>query len=376
MFTYRNPVELIGGDGALSSLQSRLQGRSYVLLTHAGATFEALAAELETAAGHAPLLRIAAVADNPDLDNLRELCERLGALPAPPKRLVALGGGSVIDACKVLSATGGRFQALAELLAERAAPRDPIPFIAVPTTAGTGSEVTCWATVWDRRNQRKHSLSHPSLYAQCALLEPRLTASLPPALTVSTALDALSHALESLWNRNRNPVSAVFAAAAARAIVRVLPQVLRAPRDVSLREQLQLASLHAGMAFSNTKTSLAHDISYRITLEKGVSHGIACSLTLPMLVRAVGEDEPLAADIRRVFDAPPAQAAQRLEAFFAELGVATDPRHYGYSPHQWRALVRESAGGQRGRNFSGDPRRLIELYDEFFHSHGVPSWQS
>lgn len=376
MFTYRNPVELIGGDGALSSLQSRLQGRSYVLLTHPGPVFEALAAELEAAAGHAPLLRIDSVADNPDLDDLGELCERLAALPAPPKRLVALGGGSVIDACKVLSATGGRFEALEELLAERAEPRDPIPFIAVPTTAGTGSEVTCWATVWDRRNQRKHSLSHPSLYAQCALLEPRLTASLPSALTVSTALDALSHALESLWNRNRNPVSAVFAVAAARAIVRVLPQVMRAPRDLSLREQLQLASLQAGLAFSNTKTSLAHNISYRITLDKGISHGIACSLTLPMLVRAVGADEPLAADIGRIFDAPPAQAAQRLEAFFAELGIATDPRRYGYTPQQWQALVRESAAGQRGRNYSGDLGRLSRLYDELFHSHGAPSWQN
>ncbi|MGO1070997.1 phosphonoacetaldehyde reductase [Lysobacter sp. CA199] len=376
MFTYRNPVELIAGEGALSSLKSRVQARPYVLLTHAGPVFEALAAELETAAGHAPLLCIDTVADNPDLDNLRELCAQLAALPTPPQLLIALGGGSVIDACKVLSATGGRFDTLDALLAERAAPRDPTPFIAVPTTAGTGSEVTCWATVWDRRNNRKHSLAHPSLYAQSALLEPRFTASLPAALTVSTALDALSHALESLWNRNRNPVSATFAIAAARAIVRILPASLRAPRDLALREQLQLASLYAGLAFSNTKTSLAHNISYRITLEKGVSHGIACSITLPMLVRAIGDGEPLAADIERIFDAPPALAAQRLEAFFAELGVATDPRRYGYSPQQWQALVRESAEGQRGRNFSGDLGRLSRLYDEFFHSNGIPSWQS
>lgn len=366
MFTYFNPVEIIGGDGALSALNRQINGRQFALVTHGQPAFSGVAATVERAIGHAPLIRLTQVAENPDLDNLRLLCEQLSSVERP-EMLIAVGGGSVMDACKVLSATGGDYTQLASLL-DGDAPAQPIPFIAVPTTAGTGSEVTCWATVWDPSAQRKHSLAHPSLYARCAVLDPELTMSLPRSLTIATALDALSHAFESLWNRNRNPVSTMLAISAARQILQALPALLEAPYSLRLRGEMQVAATTAGLAFSNTKTSIAHSISYPITLQKGTAHGIACSITLPMLVGAVDPEDEVAADIAAILGAPPLQAAEKLQAFFSAIGISTDPQTYGYDADTWQALIVEAAGGARGRNYNGSVERLGALYRDYFES--------
>src|SRR5690606_9239868 len=98
--------------------------------------------------------------------------------------------------------------------------------IAVPTTAGTGSEVTCWGTVWDNAAGVKHSLAHPGLYPEYAVVDPALMVGKSQELTVQTGLDALSHALESLWNRNANPVSMAHAVAAARGVLSTLPALI------------------------------------------------------------------------------------------------------------------------------------------------------
>src|SRR5262249_34120474 len=137
------------------------------------------------------------------------------------------------------------------------------PLVAVPTTAGTGSEVTPWATLWDRKAGAKDSL-HVNAWPEAALGDPSLTTSAPHAVTRNSALDALSHALESIWNVNANPVSDTLAVEAARSVIATLPRLLAAPDDVALRTAMSRAALMAGLAFSNTRTALAHSISYEM----------------------------------------------------------------------------------------------------------------
>ena len=138
---------------------------------------------------------------------------------------MALGGGSVMDAAKVLAAADGDFDKVRRHLETGAGGEalGRIPIIAIPTTAGTGSEVTSWATVWDTTAKKKYSLSRPNLYPEVALVDPALTLGLPRSVTVSTGLDALSHALESIWNVNANPVSSALAEVAAREVLEALP---------------------------------------------------------------------------------------------------------------------------------------------------------
>jgi len=228
------------------------------------------------------------------------------------------------------------------------------PIIAIPTTAGTGSEVTSWATVWNTVAMKKYSLARETLYPETALVDPLLMLDLPRAITISTGLDALSHALESIWNVNANPVSSSLAEVAARGVIEVLPLLADDLRNKPLRTRLARASLFAGLAFSNTRTALAHSLSYHLTLHHGVPHGIACSFSLPMVMRAVaGCDDACDASLRRIFGNDLVAGAARLESFLEKLGISTDATAYGVAAGDWSRLVDDALKGDRGRNFIG-----------------------
>ena len=175
----------------------------------------------------------------------------------------------------------GEFDALVALLAtgKPFRPHRVKSLIAVPTTSGTGSEVTGWATVWHRAVGKKYSLHLPETWPEAAFVDPELVLSLPPGPTLAAGLDALSHALESIWNVNANPISDNHAVNAARAVLATLPKLMKNLGDVELRSRMAFAALTAGLAFSNTRTALAHSISYDMTIHHGLPHGIACSFT-------------------------------------------------------------------------------------------------
>src|SRR6185369_9863865 len=217
-----------------------------------------LAARAADLAG-TPAATIRNIGPNPDFRTLTQSCAALKN-GGRVELIVAIGGGSVIDAAKVLAAAGDDFARVRTFL-ESGAGEDrllALPIIAVPTTAGTGSEVTCWATVWDTDAKKKYSLSRPSLYPATALVDPLLTVDAPRGVTVSTGLDALSHALESIWNIHANPVSTALAEAAAREVLETLPHLAADLRNAELRGRMARAALMAGLAFSNTRTALAH----------------------------------------------------------------------------------------------------------------------
>jgi alcohol dehydrogenase len=270
--------------------------------------------------------------------------------------IVAVGRGSVLDAAKVVASAGGDFARVRRYVVtgEGADQLRFVPIIAVPTTAGTGSEVTCWATVWDAEVKRKYSLSHAALYPAIACVDPDLTLNAPRDLTVATGLDALSHALESIWNIHANPVSQALAETAAREILEVLPALARNLGHAALRARMSRVATLAGLAFSNTRTALAHSLSYHLTLHHGVSHGIACSFSLPMVMRgAIGADSGCDAALTRIFGADLAAGARRLALFLEDLGVSTAPEDHGIASAEWNGLIDRALAGERGRNYIG-----------------------
>ena len=366
MWTYWNPVRISFGAGSFEQVAGQLAGRHYMLVTYPDGFASDLGARIAAQAG-APVLVIDDIAPNPDLAALERQMQRVTALDTPPQVIVALGGGSVIDSAKVFAAAarGGLEPVLAHLRTPPEVARfDPLPIIAVPTTAGTGSEVTSWATVWDSAAGRKYSLALPGLYPEAAIVDPALMVSKPRALTVSTGLDAFSHALESIWNHHATPVSRLYAVAAAREILTVLPQLAADLGNLDLRTRMARAALFAGMAFSGTKTAIAHSISYPITLRHGIIHGIACSFTLPAIARSLdGVDGPVGAAIEGALGARPgAAAAARLEAFLASLQVSTAPADYGIDPAGMHDLVCTAFEGERGQNFIGHRTALLESF--------------
>jgi len=129
------------------------------------------------------------------------------------------------------------------------------------------------------------------VYPVHALLDPELTLTLPQKETLYTGLDAISHALESLWNKNRTPVSEALALKALTLANEALPDVLNQPNSLYFREMMQQAAVLAGLAISRTRTAIAHAISYPLTMRFGVPHGLACSFTLPEIINHYAPNE-------------------------------------------------------------------------------------
>ncbi|MFJ4346282.1 iron-containing alcohol dehydrogenase PsrA [Pseudomonas sp. NPDC089401] len=355
---FHNPVAIHFGAGSLDRLGELTGAESVVLVTFPEARALGLVARVQALLGERLVQVIDNVQPNPDVAWLREVHERFWHDHGDCPTVLALGGGSAIDTAKalVVGTASGRFDELLALLASGKAftPARSKRLVAVPTTAGTGSEVTPWATIWDAAAQRKYSLHLDCTWPSLAIVDPQLMLSGPAGVTLASGLDALSHALEAIWNRNANPISDTLAESAISEVLDCLPALCADLADLGLRERMALAALKAGLAFSNTRTALAHSISYTMTLRHGLPHGIACSFTLPhVLGLAWGRDAGRDRVLQRVFGGDLARAQARLRGFLQGLGVRTDFADYGVGDAQARAMVEQALLGARGLNFVG-----------------------
>ena len=276
-----------------------------------------------------PALRLprAVVADVPENPRLSYLVSAASDLPQVD-RIVAVGGGSVLDSAKAIAglvALGGNGATLLAHLRDGAAlPADfaPVPIVAVPTTSGSGSEVTRWATIWGD-DGAKFSLSHPALQPEAAILDAGLCLSLPRRATLAGGLDATSHAMESVWNRNHTPLVDALAESAIGILRRSLARALAEPRNLAVRGEIQSAAVLAGLAMATTQTALAHSISYPFTARFGLPHGLACSFTLGEVARYNLEASPQRlAPIARGLGVAPTRVPEALDDWFRELGLA------------------------------------------------------
>ena len=366
MWSYHNPVSIHFGAGEFDRVSSLVDGRPYAIVTYGDTYFSKLCEKLAAKVG-TPMLTINDVTPNPDFNFLSDACDSLRVHDQLPEVIVALGGGSVLDAAKVAAVGEGGFDAVRQHLETNGSsatlPSQAIPIIAVPTTHGTGSEVTSWATVWDTSNAKKFSLARYDLYPTDAVIDPELMRELPLDQTISTGLDALSHALESIWNINANPISANFSVRAATLVLDHLAPLSRNLDDIGLRSHLAEASTLAGMAFSNTRTALAHSLSYPVTLHHGVPHGIACSFTLADVMRsAIGVSPDCDNYLRQVFGDDLDAGADRLNQFLSQFGVSDDPASFGVDPGAWRSWVDDAIDGARGKNFIGPRDRVQKIF--------------
>ena len=255
---------------------------------------------------------------------------------------VAVGGGSVIDTTKGAAASlaceGVDF---ATLQGSEILKADLPPLIAVPTTAGTGSEVTLVAVVADTQRHAKLSFTSYKLVPHTAILDPALTASLPPKLTATTGMDALTHAVEAYTSIQKNPVSDAFAVKAIELIAANLPIACRDGNNVDARTSLALGSLLAGAAFSNAMVGIVHAVGHALGGLCHIPHGQAMMMLLPHCVRfnlddgvhagLYGELLAALAPARAAALGTAADADARDEAFCEELFAMNEHyrEHYG-----------------------------------------------
>ncbi|MFM4722818.1 iron-containing alcohol dehydrogenase [Aeromonas veronii] len=283
------PVKLLAGEQALEQLASELASlgaRRPLLLTDKGVNATGLATLLANvlAEGELP---VAAIWDEIPADSSTAVVERIAKRyrELDCDSLVALGGGSVIDTAKavnILTSMGGEH--LLDYSGAGCLTRPLKPLAVVPTTAGTGSEVTLVAVIKDEASGRKVPFTSPFLLPQLAVLDPRLTQGLPLNITAATAMDAMTHAIEAFIGTAKNPVSDALALMAVEKIASALPQIIHDPQNKQLRLQLAEGSTLAGMAFSNSMVGLVHALGHSLGARCHLPHGLCMNLFLPTVL--------------------------------------------------------------------------------------------
>ena len=207
--------------------------------------------------------------------------------------IIALGGGSVIDTAKALAVSLNQKAdiSMEKIFREK---KDikidfALPITAIPTTSGTGSEVTQFATIWDDKHKKKYSLDSKHIKPKAVILDPELTVHLSNEMTLFPALDSISHSLESIWNKNSDSTSLNFSTESLKLSAAALPEVMKKPDNIENRILMQLASLFAGLAINKTKTAIAHSISYPLTSHFGIPHGLAASFSLISIYKLINK---------------------------------------------------------------------------------------
>jgi len=232
--------------------------------------------------------------------------------------VVAVGGGSAMDCAKAAAClAAGNLPSIRAVHSEGVALGTArLPLIAVPTTAGTGSEVTPFAVLSDTEKQIKGPIAGDALYPVHAVVDPELTHSLPLKVTVVTGLDALCHAIEGYWSRNHQPICDLMAIEAARLICTNLKRATQQPGDAEARSAMSYAATLAGAAFQLPKNAMVHACSFPLSARYHMAHGTACAFTLEEAIR---------------FNAP--VMGQRMTAFLRGAGLS--------SAEELIALIRE-----------------------------------
>jgi alcohol dehydrogenase class IV len=248
--------------------------------------------------------------------------------------IVAVGGGSAIDTGKgvaLVARHGGdptRWDGAGKVV------HPGLPLVAIPTTAGTGSEVSSIAVLKDAGRSRKVVIVDRAVYPTVAVLDPRLTLKLPPLLTAATGVDALAHAVEGMVSRYHQPICDALGLEVVRLLRTHLPRAVAEPQNLDVRGQVLLAASMAGQLVSLTFSGVAHAVAHGLGLGWGVHHGTANAVTLPWSIRFNAADPASAAMYSRcaaAFGLPPAASdeaaalgfADALTRFTADLGLPT-----------------------------------------------------
>ena len=306
-------------------------------LRQAGIT-ERLVAGVRAAGAAAVLFE--EVEPEPDVttcDRGRQLCREEAA-----EVVVGVGGGSVLDVAKVIAGLAGEVPETREYHSGRTPARPGLPLIAVPTTSGTGAEVTPNAVITDREKRTKKSIRHDSFLARVALVDPELTVPLPPSVTAHSGLDAFVQAVESYTSRYAWPLTEGLSLRSAELIATHLRRAYRDGRDREARTAMSAGSLLAGIALANARLGIVHGLAHPLGVRLGLPHGLLCGVLLPSAIAlnrdAAREKYEVLARVTGM------DVAEFTRLLLGEFGVPTDLRGAGLRRSDFPDIVAETFG--------------------------------
>jgi alcohol dehydrogenase len=372
-FDYQPRTRLVVGTNSserIGELAAQLGGKKVLLVTDRGIV----------AAGHAEKIRrnleMAGIKvalydharENPTTSDVTRCVEF--AQREKIDSLIGLGGGSSMDTakgCNFILTNGGRMQ---DYWGVGKAKKPMLPLIAIPTTAGTGSECQSAALITDEETHQKMACLDPKAAARIAILDPTLTLSQPPRVTACTGIDAIAHAVETAVTQKRNPLSLIFSREAFALCAAAFPEVLRNPGNLAAREKMQLGAAFAGVAIENSMLGAAHAAANPLTAHYGIIHGHAVGLMLAHVVR-FNAQEPTVRKNYETFSGRTVDELQKLLQSLMKLTqLPTALQDCGVKRSKIPSLA-EEASRQWTASFNPRPvtrEDFIQLYEAAFES--------
>ncbi len=347
-FSYCMPTKIVYEINSINNISKYTKNKRTLLITSEGFIKRGLIKKIKNLCTDI-VYTVSNIKSHPEFKDLKEIYKDI--LNIDFELIVAIGGGSVLDASKYLSVYNKNkdCEFVENLIKNNNKNSYKLtPIISIPTTAGTGSELSPWASIWDMDEKKKYSLHLPDLFAKVAIYDPSLTLSVPKDITIQTALDTLSHALESIWNINANEITISYSIKSAKLIVNNIVNLSNNLDNIEYRSHIMKACMYAGLAFSNTQTAIAHAMSYYITAHKNVPHGIACSFTLPLLIdNIIGKYDFIDDALKEIFGE---LSSNKLRMIFKNLNISTKFEDYGINEEEIESLKLSLVNSSRAGN--------------------------
>lgn len=298
MSTYAllNAGRIIAGPGSIESIKdvvADLGAGKVLIITDKGVAGAGLIAKpkaLLEAAG-VEVSVIDTTPPEPEVDQVNAILA--AAKPHAPELVVGIGGGSAMDVAKIVAVLLVEDVSLRDLLTGKAKiARRGVPTLMVPTTAGTGSETTPNSIILVPEDELKVGIVSPNLMPDCVILDPELTIGLPPAITASTGMDALCHAIECYTSKKGNPFSEMLALKAISLIARSIRTAFTDGKNLDARHDMLLGAMYGGMCIATSSTTAVHALAYPLGGKYRIAHGISNAILLPFVMRfnAVGNE--------------------------------------------------------------------------------------
>lgn len=293
--------------------------------------------------------------------------------------VVGIGGGSAMDVAKAIAVLAANNGSAVDYLGLNKVPGPGLPTIMVPTTAGTGGEVTFTAVFVRQELKKKEGMNSPYLYPDLALLDPVLTLTLPPVSTASTGIDALCHAIESFTSVNASPMSEMFSLDAIQLISENLRTCVHDGGNLEAREKVLLGSLYAGLGLANAGVGAVHSLSYPLGGKYGVSHGLANTVMLPHVMSfnlpgALEKFTIIAEAMGEIVDDMPLReaaylAVEAVQSLIEDCGIYTTLEDLGIPEEDFPELAKVAMTVTRP--LENNPRKVtiedaIEIYGEAY----------
>ncbi len=365
--TFKIANKLITGNGAtekLSEEMNRLQVSNPLIVT------DEILQKVGVVDQVTPLLKglsyetFTGVKPDPELKIVEECAEVFSQ--GNHDSLIAIGGGSAIDIAKSVSALSSHNGQLAELIGTDLVPQKGCPIITLPTTAGTGSEVTNISILSDKEAQLKKGIVSDYLLPDVAIVAPEMTLTMPPSVTAASGVDALVHAIEAYISVNASPITDALAIQAIKMISKNLPKAYANPDHMEARENMATASLMAGMAFGNAGVGAVHALAYPLGGRYNIAHGVSNALLLPYVMewnkiacveRFRDIADAFGEQVSHLSDSDAAdQAVKAMERLCTEVNIPTGLRSFDIPESDITNMAEDASKIERLLN--NNPRKL------------------